>query len=150
MQIKKYNKSYEEQVKNIFTLYWTDVEFLDELSTALNSSSCNFYIAQENNEITGVVGVRKADNFLKDHVSTDNPAELYVIASKYKGKGIGSILSNYIIEEYSKMNYTEMICYSPETHNDSWKFYENSGFAKHGIVNDPDDGYPGMLWSKIL
>ena len=109
MQIKRYDKSDEKEVKDIFTLYWRDIEFLDELSNALYSNSCKFYTAEENDEIVGVVGVRKADNFLKDYVSTDNPVELYVIASKYKGKGAGRFLCNYIIEECSKMNYTEMI-----------------------------------------
>lgn len=153
MIFKKYDQSDELEVKNIFTMYWNDPEFLDELSHALRSEDCSFYIAYddlEEKEIVGIAGTRKITNFLKDYTSTESPLELYVIASKYKEKGVGKFLCENIIEECKKMNRTEIICYSPETHNSSWVFYEKLGFIKHGVVNDPDDGYPGMLWSRII
>ena len=150
MQIKNYDKEYKKEVENIFKLYWTDKEFLQELSDNLESKTCNFYIVEDNNEVEGVAGIRKVDNFLKEYASTTSPVELYIIASKNKNKGTGSALLNHVIEESKKMNYTEMICYSPETHDSSWRFYEKAGFIQHGIVNDPDDGYPGMILRRSL
>jgi len=60
------------------------------------------------------------------------------------------MLVSKVIEEIKKLNFTEIACYSPETHNSSWKFYEKLGFIRHGIIKDPDDGYPGMLWRKLI
>ncbi len=150
MQTLKYSNIYKKEAEEIFELYWNDPEFLEELNNSLDSNFCNFYIYKNNNEILGISGIRKADNFLKDYATTHDPVELYVIASKNKGKGVGNILLKYAVEESKKMNYTEMICYSPETHNSSWRFYEKNGFTQYGIVNDPDDGYPGMVWRRLI
>ncbi len=150
MLVKKYNKSDKTQVEDIFRMYWTDAEYLDELAEALSSDSCNFYAVEDNGEIVGVAGFRKADNFLREYTTTPNPAELYIIAAKHKGKGIGNILCEHIIGVCKEQRFTEIICYSPETHNSSWRFYESAGFTREGIVNDPDDGFPGMLWKKVL
>ena len=87
---------------------------------------------------------------LSNHSNTDKSAELYIIASKYQNKGIGNLLGQKLIEEVKKLQFTEIVCYSPETHNSSWKFYEKLGFTQHGIIKDPDDGCPGMLWKKTI
>jgi len=107
-------------------------------------------VADKDGEIVGVVGIRKAPDFLKKEADTDKPAELYVIASKIKTEGIGSLLVKKMIEVAKELSFTEIIGYSPETHNSSWRFYESLGFAQGGIVKDPDDSYPGMIWKKII
>ncbi len=140
-----------EDVEQILSFYWTDKEFLNELLGALEQNDYEFCVAEEDNsEIVGVAGLRPTAKFLRVHAETDNPVELYVIASKYAGSGIGSFLIKNIQEKAREQGYTELICYSPETHEDSWKFYERNKFKKDGIVKDPDDGYPGMLWKKTL
>ena len=149
MEIREYNQQDEVPVKSIFAQYWTDPEFLNELAENLNNRDCNFYVADKEGEIVGVAGIRKAPNFLSVHADTDNSAELYVIASKRQNEGIGSLLVQRVIEEAEKLQFTEILGYSPETHNSSWKFYDALGFTKHGIINDPEDGYPGMLWKKV-
>lgn len=148
MKARNYNKQDEIEVKNIFTQYWTDEEFLKELAEELNKEVNNFYVAEKDDEVVGIAGLRESPAYLSDHADTKNPIELYVIASKYKNKGIGNFLGQKIIEEAKKSGFTEILCYSPETHNTSWKFYEKLGFTKFGIVKNPDDGYPGMLWKK--
>ena len=150
MQIRKYNQQDEVQVKSIFAQYWTDPDFLDELSENLNSTNCNFYVADKEGEIVGVVGIRKAPDFLNAEADTKNPSELYVIASKRKNEGVGSLLTKKMIEIAKDLSFTEMLGYSPETHKSSWSFYENLGFTQGGIIKDPDDGYPGMLWKKVI
>ncbi|MEX0910333.1 MAG: GNAT family N-acetyltransferase [Candidatus Paceibacterota bacterium] len=150
MEIRKYNQRDEGQVKNIFAQYWTDPEFLSELSENLNSTSCNFYVADKDGGIVGVAGIRKAPGFISVEADTKNPSELYVIASKRKNEGNGSLLAKKMIEVAKEQGFTEIIGYSPETHSSSWRFYESLGFTQGGIIKDPDDGYPGMLWKKIV
>jgi RimJ/RimL family protein N-acetyltransferase len=150
MKFKKYNKKDSVAVQNIFAKYWTDKEFLDEIAENIGKDNTYFYVAEENDEIVGVAGFREAPKYLHDYAKTKNPAELYIIASKLQNKGFGSLLAQKVIEEAKKLHFTEIECYSPETHNSSWKFYEKLGFTKYGIINDPDDGYPGMLWIKII
>ena len=150
MTIEKYKNAQHVDVHNIFNQYFNDPEFLSELDESLKDSEAIFYVLTEYRDVISVVGVRKVTNYLLEHAKTENPLELYIIASKYKGAGAGSKLCDFIIKEAKFLGYTEIICYSPETHETSWKFYEHIGFVSGGIVNDPDDGYPGMLWRKVL
>jgi len=150
MKIRDYNKKDKEAVQNIFTRYWTDEEFLDELSENIDGGKMHFYVAEKDNEVAGVAGFRKAPEYLCLYAETKNPAELYIVASKLKNEGVGSMLVQKVIEEAKNLLFTEIECYSPETHNSSWKFYEKLGFTRHGIIKDPDDGYPGMLWRKVI
>lgn len=150
MVFRKYENKDKGEVADIFSKYWTDEEFLDELSKSLCSKECYFYVATEGEEVLGVVGLRNIPKYLSKYSDTDNPVELYVIASKYQNKGSGSFLLEKIINEVKDIGFTEILCYSPETHRDSWDFYERQGFLKSGIINDPDDGYPGMLWIRSV
>lgn len=150
MKIRNYNKKDKIAAQQIFAKYWTDEEFLDELAENLDDDKIHFYVAEKDNEIIGVTGLREAPKYLRDYAETENPVELYIIASKLQNKGFGNLLALKVIEEAKKLNFTEIECYSPDTHNSSWKFYEKLGFTKHGIINDPDDGYPGMLWKKVI
>jgi N-acetylglutamate synthase-like GNAT family acetyltransferase len=150
MKIRNYNKKDKTAVQDIFAKYWTDKEFLDELEENLDNDKVYFYVAEKDNEIVGVAGFREALEHLRVYAETKNPAELYIIASKEKSKGTGNILAQEVIKKAKGLDFTEIECYSPETHNSSWRFYEKLGFTKYGIINDPDDGYPGMLWIKII
>lgn len=150
METREYNQQDEDQVKSIFAQYWTDPEFLNELEKNLKFTDCNFYVADKDGEIVGVVGIRKAPSFLSVHASTNNPVELYVIASKKQNEGIGSLLGQKMIEKTKDLGFTEIVAYSPETHSSSWQFYEKLGFTQGGIIKDPDDGFPGMLWKKVV
>jgi N-acetylglutamate synthase-like GNAT family acetyltransferase len=150
MKVRNYDRKDEVDVKKIFTKYWTDNTFLNELAKELDGERCRFYVVEDDVEIVGVAGLRKAPPHLSDHADTNNPIELYIIASKYQGRGIGNTLVQRIVADMKGTEFTEMVCYSPETHDSSWKFYEKLEFKKHGIINDPDDGYPGMLWKKVI
>ncbi len=150
MKVKDYDEKYEKEVKKIFSQHWTDNEFLDELSEELEGKKSTFYIAQQDDEVVGIAGLRVAPEHLHVHTGGDKIAELYIIASKYQNKGIGTVLGQKIIEEAKKLGFTEVVVYSPETHSSSWKFYEKVGFTRLGIIKDPDDGYPGMLWQKNI
>lgn len=151
MKTRLYNNTKDKKaVETIFLHYWTDEVFLDELEKALTMNGYTFYIAEENDEIIGVAGLRIPPEHLRILTDTNKPIELYIIASKYQNKGIGTLLGKEVTREIKKSHYTEMICYSPETHSNSWKFYEKLDFKSLGIIKDPEDGYPGMVWDKIL
>lgn len=150
MNIRFYNEADKFQVQAIFSKHWTDQEFLDELTENLGDPDVSFYVAEENSGIVSVAGFRKTPPHLHILAKTKKPAELYIIASKFQNRGIGNSLGQKILEEAKCLKFTEIICYSPTTHNDSWKFYEKLGFVQHGIVNDPEDGCPGMVWVKVI
>lgn len=150
MKIRDYSEKDKSAVQNIFTKYWTDEEFLSELSKNVDDGNMHFYVAEKDDEVVGVVGFREAPDYLRLYAETKTPAELYIVASKLQNEGIGSTLVQKVIEEAKNLFFTEIECYSPETHDSSWKFYEKLGFTMHGIIKDPDDGYPGMLWRKII
>lgn len=150
MKIRDYSEKDKGAVQNIFSKYWTDEEFLSELSKNIDDSKMHFYVAEKDDAVVGVAGFREAPKYLRLYAETKNPAELYIVASKLQNEGIGSMLVQKVIEEARNLFFTEIECYSPETHNSSWKFYEKLGFTRHGIIKDPDDGYPGMFWRKII
>jgi len=146
MIIREFQKSDQKAVAEIIALYWTDNEFINELAEELKAKVCKFYVAEKNSKVVGIAGLREAPTHLRNHADTSEPAELYIIASKYQNWGIGNLMGQKIIKKAKKLGFTEILVYSPETHSSSWKFYEKLGFKKHGIIKDPDDGYPGMLW----
>ncbi len=150
MNFRNYNKKDELEVRNIFAQYWTDNEFLAELKEELDSEVCKFYIAEKDGEVVGIAGLRKVPDYFKQYTDTKNPAELYIIASKYQNKGIGNFLDQKVTAEAKTSGFTEIVCYSPQTHNDSWRFYENLGFSKEEIINHPEDGQSGMFWKKVI
>ncbi len=149
MNIRKYQEKDRKDVEEIFDLYWTDPEFLDELSGKLNSIKDSFFVAEENDEIVGIIGFKDLPDYLKPYTSTNNPIEFYIVAAKYKRKGIGEKLTIKLTEETKKLGFTEILLYSPQTHSDSWNFYKKSGFEKIGEITPPDDEI-GQLFRKIL
>ncbi len=160
MIIRDFQKNDLKAVEEIFTLYWTDQKFLKELSDKLNTHAgqteeCvnekyRFFVAEEKSEIVGIAGFRNAPNYLKLRAKTNNPAELYILAVKHKNRGIGKELELKTAEGVKNLGFTEMILYSPNSHEESWGFYEKSGFEGAGEIIAPDDGEPGQVWRKTL
>ena len=143
-------------MEEIFSLYWTDPEFLKELSNELQSyikrapnKDYGFFVAEENNEILGIVGFKKLADYLKPYVLTNNPVEFYVIAVKYKRKGTGEKLKLKLIEEAQRSGFGEILLFSPNSHDESWDFHDRLGFERAGEVTPPDDEI-GQVWRKIL
>lgn len=148
MVIREFQENDKEKVEQIFALYWTDPEFLKELSGELGENG-RFFVAEENNEIVGIVGFKKLADYLKPFTLTNNPVEFYVIASKYKKQGIGEKLKVRLIEEVQKAGFTEILLFSPNTHNESWPFHDKLGFERVGEVTPPEDEI-GQVWRKVF
>lgn len=159
MTIRDYKKEDKDQAEEIFVMYWNDKEFRKKLLEKLdifvekgeeyNKNQYRFYVAEEGGEIVGIAGFRKAPEHMSQFAVTDNPAEFYILASKYKGKGVGEALRLKRLEEVKKMGFTEVVLYSPDTHEESWGFHDRMGFERVGPAVAPD-GEPGMIWRKVL
>jgi L-amino acid N-acyltransferase YncA len=156
MTIRKFQESDHNAVEEIFALYWTDPEFIKELSSELqlyvkNSSNkdCGFFVAEENGEMLGIAGFKKLANYLEPYAQTDNPVELYVIAVKYKRNGIGEKLKLKLIEEVRRSGFSETLLFSPNSHDESWGFHDRLGFERAGEVTPPEDEI-GQVWRKVL
>jgi L-amino acid N-acyltransferase YncA len=159
VNIRYFQESDFKEAKEIFALYWTDPEFLKELSEKLNifldktdggtDEQYNFSVAVENTEVVGIAGFRSAPSYLRLYTKTNNPAEMYVIAVKHKGRGIGTELRLKRIEEAKKLGFTEAVLYSPNSHSESWNFHDTLDFERVGEVIAPD-GQPGQVWRKAL
>ncbi len=156
MIVRDFQKNDQKAVEEILALYWTDPEFLTELSGGLMTylenpiGECGFFVAAEaDGEILGVAGYRRVPDYLRTYALTGNAAELYVIAAKYKRKGIGRTLKLKLIEKARQSGFTEILLYSPGTHDESWGFHDDLGFERIGEITPPEDGI-GQLWRKIL
>ena len=154
MVIREFKEIDRKAVEKIFALYWTDTEFLEELSTALDSytkgaNGFNFLVAEKDGEIIGIASLKKLPDYLRPYSLTNNAIELYVIASKYKRKGIGKKLKLQLIESAQKSGFDEILLFSPKTHDGSWEFHDTFDFERVGEVTPPDDDI-GHVWRKIL
>jgi len=156
MIIREFRGSDLEEVKAILALYWTDPEFLQELSNELKlfagktlQKDSQFIVVEENDEILGVAGLRKLPDYLKPYTLSDKSVELYIIAVKHRGKGVGGKLKSKLIEKARVSNFTEVLLFSPNSHNESWSFYKKSGFEKIAEITHPEDE-AGQVWRMIL
>ena len=156
MIIREFQENDQKTVEEIFALYWTDPEFLEELSDELRAyvkkitkKDCGFFVAEDNDEIVGIVGFKKLADYLGPFALTNNPVELYVIAVKYRRKGIGEKLKLKLIEEVRKLSFSEVLLFSPNSHNESWGFHDGLSFETAGEITPPDDEI-GQVWRKAL
>ncbi len=156
MNIREFRENDKEVTEEIFALYWTDPEFLKELSDELQfylknpfNKDRGFFVAEENGEILGIVGFKKLANYLEPYALTNNPVEFYVIAVKNKRQGIGTKLKLKLIEEAQKLGFSEILLFSPNSHKESWGFHDELGFERVGEIIPPDDEI-GQVWRKIL
>ena len=157
-KIRKLNKEDVKDVGKIFDLYWSG-SFRERLTERLRDyvnkskdsveQGLKYFVAEKDKEIVGVAAFRKVQGHMIGYTTTKNPVEFYIIAVKYKGKGIGTALRAKRIEEAKKLGYTEAVLFSSETHNDSWKFHDNSDFKRVDDAIAPN-GEDGKIWRMIF
>lgn len=156
MTIREFRQNDRKAVEEIFSLYWTDPEFLKELSKELElftnqglTKDLGFFVAEENDDILGIVGFKKLAEYLAPFSLTNNPVELYIIASKYRGRGVGTKLKSKLMEEVRDLGFNEILFFSPNSHQESWDFHDKFGFERVGEVTPPEDQI-GQVWRKVL
>lgn len=156
MIIREFKEEDRQGAEEIFALYWTDPEFLQELADELrsyiekgSSKDASFLVAEEDGLIIGIAGFKKLPDYLRPYALTSNPVEFYVIAVREKRKGVGEKLKLALIEEIKKHGFSEILLYSPGSHNESWSFHDKFGFERVGEITPPEDD-AGHLWRKVL
>jgi N-acetylglutamate synthase-like GNAT family acetyltransferase len=159
MTIRDFKESDIPAIEEILRMYWTDKEFIKKvllkLQIALDKTpeylekKYKIFVAEINDEVVGVAGLRKASDYMKQFTKTDNPGEFYILAVKYKKQGIGEALRLKRLEEAKELGFTEIVLYSPNSHKESWSFHDRLGFVRFGEALAPD-GEPGMIWTKEL
>ncbi|PIR45446.1 MAG: hypothetical protein COV09_01410 [Candidatus Vogelbacteria bacterium CG10_big_fil_rev_8_21_14_0_10_50_13] len=156
MDIREFKKNDKKAIEGLFSLYWTDPEFLKELSDELQlylekgvNKDRGFWVAEEKGEILGIVGFKKLADYLRPYALTDNPVEFYIIAVKHKRQGVGTKLKLKLIDEVKNLGFSEILLFSPGSHDESWTFHDNLGFERVGEVTPPDDEI-GHVWRKVL
>jgi len=113
----------------------------------------HFWIARENKDLVGIIGLSDPLPKVLTFTRTEKPAEikiLYVDKSQ-QSKGIGRTLVSFIEDEAERQGYTELLVRSAEKYKDiSWGFYQKLGYAKVGSLVDPKIGEAMQVFEKKL
>ena len=101
-----------------------------------------FFVAEINNKIVGMIGLRKDDGSdIQNRVST------FFVLPKYRGQGIGTLLFNKVLNLAKKLNIDKMVVSSSLFAEDIYKHW---GFVRKKIIRKhyPNgDGYK-MYWME--
>jgi L-amino acid N-acyltransferase YncA len=135
------------ELSAIYDLYWTDI-FREKLTRKINEFITNsekahvekvhYYVVEFNNEILGAISFRDAPEPMLKYTKSSNPLEVYILAVREKGKGIGKILIEKMILEGKKLGYTEAVLFNSDSHDESRGFYIKTGFIDAGKAVAPD------------
>jgi N-acetylglutamate synthase-like GNAT family acetyltransferase len=133
MIIRELHKNDISAVKDIYEMYWSG-DFKDNLVKRLNGyienypdiiqQSFKYFVTENDGEVIGIAGYRNTPEHMMEFTSTERPAELYIIAVKNKGEGLGKTLIEKVKDGLKESKYTEVVLYSGETHKESWGFYD--------------------------
>ena len=75
----------------------------------------------------------------------------FAVNKKYRGKGFGTYLMNYLVKECEKLNINKLLLEVSHTNFIAEKFYSNFDFSTVGIrKNYYKDGSDSLLKEKIL
>ncbi|MEK6741685.1 MAG: GNAT family N-acetyltransferase [Nanoarchaeota archaeon] len=156
--VRELKKQDVGEVESILGLYWSGNlkerfikrlrDFADQTPESIEQRY-RYLVAEESENVRGVVVFRNAPDSMKQYTTAMNPVELYIIAVRNKGQGVGSVLRTRGIEEMKRMGYTEAVLYSAENHRDSWNFHDNSDFRRAGQAVAPN-GESGLIWRMSL
>jgi ribosomal protein S18 acetylase RimI-like enzyme len=101
-----------------------------------------FFIAKENNEIIGCIGMKKLENNICE-------MKRLFVKDTYKGNGIGKKLVKIIINEAKLKHYEKMRLDTLDTMKKALKIYYKNNFYKiEPYYNNPGDGV--VYLEKIL
>ncbi len=133
--------------------YWSD-EFFNHLKKRMSEyievteesvkQNFKFFVAVSNKEVVGIAGMRNAPEKMKVFCTTSNALELYIMAVKYKNRGIGTALLEKIIQIARQSGYKEAVLFSGTTHQESWAFYDIKFKRMGNMLGAGDEG--GMVW----
>lgn len=159
MIIRNLQKDDVKGVEDIYTLYWSDPEFRERLSNRLMIAVDNtpesierkyrYFVAEDSGNVVGIIGFRKVPGHMIEFAKTENPAEIYILAVRNRGGGIGKALVEKALNEIRDAEYTEVVVYSSDSHKETWGFYDHLGFERVCLALAPN-GEPGQIWRMIM
>ncbi len=155
--VRDLKKEDRVDVEKLYYQYWDD-GFEEHLAVRtegfigndpdMMAQGFRFYVAESGNELVGIAAYRKVPFHMMEYVITSNAAELYVIAVKQTGKGIGKLLVEKVIELTKEKGYAELVLFSGETHSRAYKFYLDTGFKEVGDAVAPN-GEKGKIFEMV-
>ena len=131
-----------------------DLDLMRE--SARGESERRYFVAEENGEIIGVIGMTKPREYMEPYVTTHNPVELinaYVAQEQAGGRGVGRALVNRVVEQARFNRNTEVILNSGPRYKDSaWGFYDRlPGFVRVGEIHGHyGESTATPVWSRKI
>lgn len=77
---------------------------------------------------------------LVNRPDADAEVMLFLVDSKYRGKGIGSVLMDRFVDVVKQKGSTRISVYADDQAS-NWRFYENYGFKRAGVFYDNWSSY---------
>jgi len=102
----------------------------------LNDAGSHFLVAETAGTLAGFINftIRKTIS----HRSPSGLIDELVVASEYRGKGIGRRLVLAVIEECKRLGCCEVEVSTEKTNTEAREFYSKSGFVERGIFFEAD------------
>jgi len=134
--IRKVKSEDLNQVRKIYSKVWIDENtgktqdeevryFSNKVSESINKTEGDeqYLVLEKDNEILGIIGFRKPHSKFGPFIKTSKPIELYALYVLNKKRGVGSALTNKLIEIGKNNRYTEIVIFSASRWKNSWSFY---------------------------
>jgi glucosamine-phosphate N-acetyltransferase len=125
LNINDYNK-YLILINEFRTTQFSKSEFIDMLNNIILYS--NIWVIEINNELIGTGTILYEKKFIHN-ISKVAHIEDICISNKYRSKGYGKILIEYLIKEAEHNNCYKITLYCKD---ELEKFYNSVGFNKNG------------------
>lgn len=131
MKIRPYKSDDKQELLELLRLNIPDYfapEELTDLEEYLENEIERYYVVEDENQILGAGGINTTESIDTVRISWD------FFHPESQGKGFGSALLRYRIEEIKKMNAVKII--EVRTSQLAFKFYQKSGFELIEITKD--------------
>jgi len=124
-----------------------------KLGTTDNFVKKEFYNLMKNKKAEFFIYDKKGFVCFKPYFSGYGNCEIYwlTVSKKYQGKGIGTLLLNFIKRYAKNKKFRAIYLYTSPIHKDAMKFYKKNNYKK--INEFPDyysDGSKSLLFCKKL
>lgn len=110
--------------KEAFSMPWSVQDFLE----MTEADYAHYYVAQADGEIAGCCGVR--------NLAGEGEITNVVVAQKFRGKGIGRKLMEYMLEEAASFGIGDCTLEVRAGNFPAIRLYESLGFQGEGIRPD--------------
>ena len=117
---------------------WTDPEEVKKYLIRVNSEikgkteySMNFWIIKKEDLVVGIGGLAETLTIILPLAKTNRPGEIKIlyISNKYRNKGFGKQMINFLENEAKNQNYKELFIRSAKRYKDTaYNFYKKMGY----------------------